>query len=102
MVDLEIAYRIMAEPDKLDPESALFSPPLGRQTPRGRTLGICRAWFERADEEVRKACEAAVEWLEREEGYRVVDVGLPMLAEGQYRDSPVRFVSWAEKGSIPP
>lgn len=86
MVDLDIAYRIMAEPDSLDPESKLFAPPKGAGSGRrgeGKVLGICRPWFDRADKEVREVCWKAIEFLERERGYEVVDISLPLLHEGQ-------------------
>lgn len=85
MVDLEIAYRIMAEPDQLDPGSALFAPPAAPAKPQSRRkiLGICRPWFDRADKAVREACYAALEYLEREHGYETVDISLPLLDDGQ-------------------
>lgn len=86
MVDLEIAYRIMAEPDPQNPSSATFAPRLSvpptlkRRKP---TLAICHPWFDRADTPVHDRCTAALSYLAREHGYKPVSITLPLLHEGQ-------------------
>lgn len=85
MIDLDIAYRVMAEPDRLDQESALFEAPSsgGNSSQRRKVLGIFRPWFDRADKPVREICYAAVDYLEQKHGYELVDISLPMLVDGQ-------------------
>ncbi|KJR82428.1 Amidase family protein [Sporothrix schenckii 1099-18] len=48
-----------------------------------RTLGIPRAWFERADSVVRELCLSYIDRLVREHGYETVDIEIPYLVEGQ-------------------
>jgi Asp-tRNA(Asn)/Glu-tRNA(Gln) amidotransferase A subunit family amidase len=82
MADLEISYRIMGIPDPSDPNCALFAAP-GTSSPRPKVIGICKPWFDRADNLVKELCQKAVEWFEKEEGYEVVDIELPHLPHGQ-------------------
>lgn len=85
MVDLEIAYRVMAKPDTLDPDSKLFiAPQNAKSVPsRRKVLGIFRAWFNRADGSVKEACEKALEYLTSKLGYEIVDITIPLLPEAQ-------------------
>ncbi|KXL45313.1 MAG: hypothetical protein FE78DRAFT_148470 [Acidomyces sp. 'richmondensis'] len=85
MVDLEIAYRVMAKPDALDPDSMRFIAPQNAKclSPRRKVLGIFRAWFNRADAPVRDACEKALEYLTSELGYETVDITIPLLHDAQ-------------------
>lgn len=85
MIDLEVGYRIMAQPDALDPASALFIPPasMSSQASRPKVLGIYRPWFDRADPAVHNACQTAVDYLVSECGYTIIDIDIPLLAEGQ-------------------
>lgn len=85
MVDLEVAYRCMAQPDSLDNDSKLFNPPGSSSAPSGRkkVLGIFKAWFDRADEPVQRVCHNAVDYLTNQLGYEVVDITIPMIHEGQ-------------------
>jgi Asp-tRNA(Asn)/Glu-tRNA(Gln) amidotransferase A subunit family amidase len=86
MVDLELAYRVMAKPDALDNDSSLFVAPgpasLGGAG-RKKVLGIFRPWFERAAVPVQEACNAALGYLTSKLGYEMVDISLPMIHEGQ-------------------
>ncbi|KZF22078.1 amidase signature enzyme [Xylona heveae TC161] len=87
MADLEIAYRVLATPDSGNPSSALF-PAAGhssqaQQNQSKKTIGICKDWYSRAEPEVREACSAAVQFLEKELGYQVIDISIPYLPEGQ-------------------
>ncbi|QIW98426.1 hypothetical protein AMS68_003944 [Peltaster fructicola] len=85
MVDLEIAYRLMAHPDAEDPINSQFMPPSSvmKLKDRTKTLGIDRAWFNRADPDVRDTCQRAVDWLVSNAGYTVVEIDLSMLHEAQ-------------------
>ena len=83
MADLELGYRIMAAPDPGDKASMLFAPPVPQATPADRkVLGVCRAWFDVADPAVLNACYAALSHYEAR-GWKVVDIDLPYLHEGQ-------------------
>jgi Asp-tRNA(Asn)/Glu-tRNA(Gln) amidotransferase A subunit family amidase len=82
MSDLEIAYRIMATPNAHDPISSLFTPPGTVSPTRPKILGICRAWFDRADPAVLKICNDAVQSYESL-GYKVIPIEIPYLPEGQ-------------------
>lgn len=82
MHDLDIAYRTMAAPDPDNPISACFAPPGTAYPPRPRVLGICKPWFDRADPAVLNPCYAALHHYEAQ-GYTLVDIGIPYLAEGQ-------------------
>ena len=82
MVDLELAYRVMAQPDAGESASSLFVAPRGVEmapTARRPKLGVFRAWFHRADEPVRKACWKAVEFLCERFGYEVVEISIPLI-----------------------
>ncbi|KAF2401927.1 amidase signature enzyme [Trichodelitschia bisporula] len=83
MSALEVAYRVMAAPDPAVPASASFAPPQRHQGDRPKVLGVCKAWFERADEPVRVKCQAAIDWLVAKRGYSVVEIEIPYLTEGQ-------------------
>lgn len=86
MSDLEICYRVMAQPDKLDKDSKLFAPPKPQAeigASRTKVIGIYKEWFHRADRPVRVACDACIDFLSSKLGYTVVDVSLPMIHEGQ-------------------
>lgn len=86
MLDLEIAYRTMAEPDPEDPDGKFFALPTGApSSTRGsrKVLGICRPWFDRADKPVRDICYKALDYLEQQCGYEIVNINLPLLDDGQ-------------------
>jgi len=82
MSDLEIAYRIMAIPNPTDPICALFAPP-SAATAGPKVLGICKAWFDRADPSVHSLCTSAVSYFKDKLGYQIVDIEIPYLPEGQ-------------------
>ena len=64
MIDLEIGYRIMAQPDPHDHDSSLFTPPGSNTARKLKVLGIYRPWFDRADPLVKSSCQKAIDWLE--------------------------------------
>ncbi|KAF2668331.1 amidase signature enzyme [Microthyrium microscopicum] len=80
---LEVAYRVMATPDPEYSASARFAAPRPLSAPRKKVLGIPTKWFNQADEPVRAACQAAVDWFVKESGYTAVDIDIPLLNEGQ-------------------
>lgn len=85
MVDLELSYRIMAQPDDLDPTTTLFTPPASVNTTgaRKKVLGVDHAWLKKADPDVRDAFDRALTWLTQRRGYTVIDIKLPILHEAQ-------------------
>ncbi|ORY14195.1 glutamyl-tRNA amidotransferas-like protein subunit A [Clohesyomyces aquaticus] len=68
MVDLETSYRVLAQPD---PSHHI------------KVLGIYKPWFDRADPEVKVACQSALDYFVSKLGYQVVDITLPLIHEGQ-------------------
>jgi Asp-tRNA(Asn)/Glu-tRNA(Gln) amidotransferase A subunit family amidase len=92
VADLHLAYRIMGRPDPQDANSRMFPPFSVTKTnntnkssapTRKKVIGIYRAWFERADDDVKRACTAALDALVSRHGYTVKDIEIPHLAEGQ-------------------
>lgn len=83
MIDLELAYRVMAQPDPDECDSSLFVQPGAALHSSGghqrRTIGIYQTWFDRADDNVKKACLRVVEYLKNKLGYKVVDISLPLV-----------------------
>lgn len=92
MVDVEVGYRVMAEPDQFDGDGGLWVPPgsSSKDGPRKKTLGVFKAWFDRADSPVKEACMKAVDYLTSKLGYEVVDIEIPLLHEGQLAHAMVR------------
>ena len=82
MADLEYAYRIMAIPNPSDSISSIFPLPVPKPNKQGRVIGICKPWFDLADPPVLNACHAAISHFETS-GYKVVDITIPYLSEGQ-------------------
>jgi Asp-tRNA(Asn)/Glu-tRNA(Gln) amidotransferase A subunit family amidase len=83
MADLELSYRVLAQPNPSDWPSSHFSPPKAHQGPRTKILGIYEPWFDRADPQVQEACRAALRYFQKELGYEIIDVSIPLLQEGQ-------------------
>lgn len=83
MSDLEIYYRVLAQPDPSHEQSSRFSPPKRITASRNKVLGICKPWFDRAVPAVQEACTAALQYLTTEHGYTVIDIHIPYLTEGQ-------------------
>lgn len=85
MTDLAISYRVMAQPDPSHPVSCKFAPPRpsSLSCPRPKILGICKPWFDRADPAVQKPCRLALDHFEKDLGYKIVDIDIPLLKEGQ-------------------
>ena len=83
MSSLEVAYRVMAQPDPSHRHSALFSIPRKLSTPPPKIIGVYPDWMNRADVPVIRLCEQAVEHFEKNLGYTVVDIHIPLIHEGQ-------------------
>lgn len=83
MVDLEVGYRIMAQPDAEDPQSALFQQPAGVPSNRKKVLGIYKPWFDRADPVVKESCQKTIDYLTSKAGYSTLDISIPLLHDGQ-------------------
>ena len=81
MVDLELAYRVMAQPDARESDSSLFVAPslVNRSSRERKVLGVYKTWFERADEPVKKACQRALDYLISKCRYEVVDISIPLI-----------------------
>ncbi|KAK1144676.1 hypothetical protein N8T08_004980 [Aspergillus melleus] len=87
--DLALAYRIMAAPAPVDedPMSAAFPDPLtsissSSARPKNKTIGIVREWINRAEPSVRAVFDSSIEFY-RKQGYKVIDINIPYLPEGQ-------------------
>ncbi|KAF1814077.1 amidase signature enzyme [Eremomyces bilateralis CBS 781.70] len=82
MVDLEVAYRVMAIPDPSHSLSSTFLPPARPHDPPRKLLGIYKPWFDRAEPAVRDVCQAALNHMTSQQGYSLVDISIPFLVEG--------------------
>lgn len=51
---------------------------------RPKVLGICKEWFDDCAPAVRELCRGMVDALVAKGGYRVVDIEIPFLREGQF------------------
>jgi len=83
MADLEISYRVLAQPNPSSFPSSHFSPPRAHTGPRKKIIGIYEPWFDRADPPVQEACRSALRYLQSELGYEVIDISIPLLQQGQ-------------------
>ncbi|KAI1002294.1 hypothetical protein K3495_g5907 [Podosphaera aphanis] len=77
--DLEVVYHYLTGPE--NPTHLNFTSSLSISKPK--LIGICKAWFDRADPVVQRLCSAAVKHFETNLGYEVVDITLPCLSHGQ-------------------
>lgn len=83
MADLEISYRVLAQPDPSTYPSSLFAAPRKFSGPRNKVVGVPRQWVDRSDPAVQESFYSALEYLEHQLGYKVVNVSIPLLAQGQ-------------------
>jgi Asp-tRNA(Asn)/Glu-tRNA(Gln) amidotransferase A subunit family amidase len=84
MLDLEIGFRVISNPDPAQPVSLLFpSPQPAPMPPKVKLLGIYQPWFDQAEPVVRTACRAALDYLCKSHQYEIVDITVPYLHEGQ-------------------
>jgi len=83
MTDLEAMYRVFAQPDPSDPISSFFAPPSKPYTSPSKVIGIYKPWFARAEDSVFDVCQNAIDHYKNQLGYKVVDIEIPYIAEGQ-------------------
>ncbi|CAN8097868.1 unnamed protein product [Discula destructiva] len=95
MESLATLFEVVAEPHpaspfafpsvpRLPPARKMLEAPTAAAADRSpKVLGICRAWFDDCAPAVRELCQAMVDALVAKEGYKVVDVEIPYLKEGQ-------------------
>jgi Asp-tRNA(Asn)/Glu-tRNA(Gln) amidotransferase A subunit family amidase len=85
VADLTIAYRLMAQPNPLDPKQAAFSPsiPPSLAPPSTKIIAVDRSWWSDADAPVLAACDAALAHYRDTLGYTVLDISLPYLRESR-------------------
>ena len=83
MADLEVSYRVLAQPDPSTYPSSQFSPPRALTGTRNKVLGIPKAWFDRADPHVQEACQSALQYFKSELGYEIIDISIPLVHQGQ-------------------
>lgn len=86
--DLALSYRIMAQPPPPteDPVAATFPSPVepkGDQPKKFQTIGIIHEWLDRADPAVRTVFDKALAHYRQNPNYKVVDITIPYLPEGQ-------------------
>lgn len=84
MLDLELAYRIMAAPDPSHPTQSSFpSPNPAPTTPKHKILGICTPWISRSDPAIQTLFLTTLTHLTQTLSYTLVEIPLPFLPEGQ-------------------
>ncbi|KAF1345638.1 amidase signature enzyme [Lizonia empirigonia] len=71
MADLEVSYRVLAQPDPSSYPSSEFSPPRALTGSRNKLIGIYKPWFD------------PLQYLQSELGYQVIDISIPLLHQGQ-------------------
>ncbi|KAF2751375.1 amidase signature enzyme [Sporormia fimetaria CBS 119925] len=83
MLDLAISFRVLSKPDPSNSTSRHFAPPRPLSSPTKKTLGVYKPWFDRADPEVQEHCSSALRYFSTELGYKLVDISIPFVHEGQ-------------------
>jgi Asp-tRNA(Asn)/Glu-tRNA(Gln) amidotransferase A subunit family amidase len=83
MVDLEVAWRVMAQPDPEEATSRQFPPPAKQDVSAPKRLGIYKTWFDRADNNVKETCQRAIDYFTTKLGYEVVEITIPHIKEAQ-------------------
>ena len=87
--DLALAYRLMAAPPSVEADSIAsgFPNPLSEMKrpdiENTKTIGIVRQWIDRSEPSVRKIFDQTIHHLQTVKGYKVIDIGIPYLPEGQ-------------------
>lgn len=83
MSDLELSYRVLAQPDPSTYPSSLFAPPRKFSAQRNKVLGVHKQWIDRSDPIVQDSFYQALKYFEHELGYKVIDISIPLLTPGQ-------------------
>jgi len=86
--DLVLAYRLMSEPDPLEPSSCSFPLPLPLLTsitrPSRKVIGIYRPWFNDCSKVVSTLCNQAVQHLTTFSNYELIELPpIPYLNEAR-------------------
>lgn len=91
MESLATLFEVIAEPHPASPfafPSVPRLPPAAKMLEldpnRPKILGICRAWFDDCAPEVRQLCQQMVDEMVTQQDYKVVNVEIPFLQEGQF------------------
>ncbi|KAF2436931.1 glutamyl-tRNA amidotransferas-like protein subunit A [Tothia fuscella] len=83
MVDLEVAWRVMAQPDPEDALSRQFPHPIKENVTYPKRIGIYKHWFDRADPSVKATCQRAMDYYTTKLGYEIIDITIPHIHEAQ-------------------
>jgi len=83
MADLTASYRLLAQPNMSNPTCSLFDTSITSVEGVNRKIGYCKAWFDRADPTVFKACKDTIDYFVNKLDYELVDIEIPYLPEGQ-------------------
>lgn len=80
MTSLKALYKVLAEPHK----STQFPPLVLQPKPVvSKVLGIYQQWFSRAEPGVQTLTRSLIQRLCTDHGYKVVDIEIPFVEEGQ-------------------
>ena len=100
VADLTAAYRTVSQPNPADPVTGKFSISRPMTTASGvakkPVLGIPRDWVNNADPEVKTMFDKIVAHFAKQ-GYEVIDITIPYLAEGQSAHAPLCLVEGLDK-----
>lgn len=94
--DLTAAYRIIAQPDALDPVRSLFATSTPPQPTDKRILAVCRPWISRASPAVLSRFDAALAFCQHKLGYEVIDVDLPHIYEARIAHGAINLAEAAD------
>jgi Asp-tRNA(Asn)/Glu-tRNA(Gln) amidotransferase A subunit family amidase len=83
VADLTIAYRVMSQPDPVDPVQRLFSPSVPPHAAAKKYIGIFREWCNEADAIVLETTRNAVDHFVKKLNYEEVEIKIPCIREGR-------------------
>lgn len=85
--DLTLAYRLMAAPPSIEADSIAsgFPNPLAELSSDSgsKIIGIFHPWIDRSEPSVRKIFDQTIQHLQSVKGYKIIDIEIPYLPEGQ-------------------
>lgn len=83
--DLELSYRVMSAPDPSNPTSSGFPDPSSAVAvaSRPKVIGVFQDWVNRSDPSVLTLFNRAIDYYRNQQGYEIVDITIPYIAEGQ-------------------
>lgn len=96
VADLTIAYRTISQPDPDQHSGRMFA--LSKPPAPGvkKVMGIYRDWWKQADPRVQEICEKAVAHFAENNGYEIVDISIPFIAEARMAHGAICVVELAE------